>query len=101
MRARILTNAVLVALVVAVTIALGAARSEAREVRPVVPTRHVPAWLTTPCAAEDSAGCYWDARYAGNGRGHSFYAVPIGRHRVAVVYWDARYGARHNHVHSR
>lgn len=28
-----------------------------------------------PCRYEDGRNCYWDARTAGNGRGHSFVAV--------------------------
>jgi len=47
-----------------------------------------PRFMTTPCQFEDSVNCYWDAGEVGNGRGWSFYAIPIGRHRVAVVYWD-------------
>lgn len=29
-----------------------------------------------PCQTEDSTMCYWDADMMGNGRGHSFIALP-------------------------
>ena len=28
--------------------------------------------LSTPCPAEDSTDCYWNAQTRGNGHGHSF-----------------------------
>lgn len=36
--------------------------------------------LTTPCATEDSANCYWDASSRGNGMGTSF--IDIGGHVI-------------------
>jgi hypothetical protein len=54
-----------------------------------------PRWLTRPCAYEDSVNCYWDAGEAGNGSGHSFFAVRV-RDQVCVLYGDDRYARRHN-----
>ncbi len=62
--------------------------------------RH-PRFLTTPCELEDSNNCYWDAGNAGNGGGHSFYAIPVGADKVAVVYWQPRYNRRHGYVTTR
>lgn len=31
--------------------------------------------LSTPCAMEDSANCYWDAASRGNGEGTSFVDI--------------------------
>jgi len=33
--------------------------------------------MSTPCATEDSANCYWDAQSRGNGRGHSFISLRL------------------------
>lgn len=60
-------------------------------------THSQPAWMTTPCAQEDSSDCYWDASKAGNGVGHSFYAVRTAHGRVCVLYWGDRYARHHNH----
>ena len=53
----------------------------------------LPAWLTTPCAEEDSTDCYWDAQSAGNGEGESFYAISLRRGSVCVIYWHDRAGS--------
>lgn len=49
-------------LVVVIGVAIGA--SWEREVSPDP--------LSTPCATEDSLGCFWDADVQGNGQGSSF-----------------------------
>lgn len=60
---------------------------------------NVPRWLITPCAQEDSNNCYWDAGKAGNGRGHSFYAVafPGSKGITCVMYWQPKYAKHHNY----
>jgi hypothetical protein len=55
-----------------------------------------PTWLTRPCPSEDSVNCFWDAGAAGNGSGHSFFAVKV-RDQVCVLYGEDRYARRHNH----
>lgn len=54
-----------------------------------------PVWMTRPCAQEDGLNCYWDARSAGNGVGHSFYSVKVGR-KMCTIYWGNRYARTHN-----
>lgn len=54
-----------------------------------------PAWNTTPCEYEDSANCFWNAGKAGNGGGHSFYAIQVGQ-KTCLVYWERAYGRKHN-----
>ena len=46
------------------------------------------------CPEEDSINCFWNAGRAGNGKGHSFYAVRVG-HRVCTIYWDRAYNRTH------
>lgn len=46
------------------------------------------------CPEEDSINCFWNARSAGNGRGHSFYSVRVG-HRDCVIYWNEKYNRHH------
>lgn len=58
---------------------------------------NVPRWLITPCKYEDSRNCYWNAGEAGNGRGHSFYSIPVKGGGTCVVYWQNRYAKRHNY----
>lgn len=38
----------------------------------------------TPCPAEDSTGCYWDAGTRGNGIGTSFVTVGPESHRFTI-----------------
>jgi hypothetical protein len=63
--------------------------------------------VTTPCPYEDSMNCYWDAGTAGNGRGHSFYSIRIGRmtqHGVRVqdciTYWDRAYNRKYGQCYN-
>lgn len=58
---------------------------------------NLPAYMTTPCAWEDSVDCYWDASEQGNGKGHSFYSICADNHLV-VLYWQKRYAKKHNRV---
>lgn len=53
-----------------------------------------PKWMTRPCKWEDSVNCYWDASTAGNGKGHSFYAI-CGNGTTAIVYTNRKYNRRH------
>ena len=55
-----------------------------------------PKWLTRPCPYEDSVNCYWDAGVQGDGGGHSFFAVRVGR-EVCVLYAEDAWARRHNH----
>lgn len=63
--------------------------------------RTKPRWLTTPCEYEDDYNCYWNARTMGNGEGHSFWAIRVGRGEVAIVYWNRRYNNRHGYITGR
>lgn len=55
-----------------------------------------PRWQTRPCKYEDSVNCYWDAQARGNGEGHSFYSVRVGK-KVCHLYWQKKYAKRHNY----
>lgn len=55
-----------------------------------------PRWQTRPCKEEDSNNCYWNAQTQGDGMGHSFYAVRVGK-KVCVLYWQTKYARNHNH----
>jgi hypothetical protein len=61
---------------------------------------HLEKWMTTPCALEDSPNCFWDASEAGNGKGHSFYSIRIGR-QDCIRYWNARYNRKHGACYPR
>lgn len=69
----------------------------------VVPGRLVVA-ETTPCQAEDSLNCYWDASVRGNGHGHSFTVIrqwmdedhARGSSRVCVFFWNRRFARAHD-----
>lgn len=60
-----------------------------------------PRWMTTKCQSEDDWNCYWNARTMGNGRGHSYWVIPLKGGDVAVVYWNKRYNMTHGHVSGR
>lgn len=55
-----------------------------------------PRWMTSPCKYEDSRNCFWNAETAGNGSGHSFYSIAVGK-KDCVIYWNNRYAKRHNY----
>ena len=55
-----------------------------------------PMWITTPCAQEDAANCYWDATVQGNSEGQSFYSVQLKSGKVCTLYWRDKYAAKHN-----
>lgn len=76
--------------------AIGTAVAEDSSAAELAPA-HVAKWMTTPCAAEDSSNCYWDAGSTHNGHGHSWYAVCIDHHRV-VIYWQHKYNLKHGYV---
>ena len=76
----LLTPIALVAMLVA-----GAAAAEAPS----------PWWLSRPCPNEDSVNCYWDAETAGDGEGHSFFAVRV-RGEVCMLHVERAYARRHN-----
>lgn len=48
------------------------------------------------CKYEDSMNCFWDASSQGNGKGHSFIAVQIGKINC-IIYTDRKYARRHNY----
>lgn len=52
--------------------------------------------MSTPCPTDDAVNCYWDAHKQGNGQGHSFYAIPVGK-KICIKYWDAAYDRSHGH----
>lgn len=56
----------------------------------------VPAYIRTPCPYQDSVNCYWNAATRGNGLGHSYYAIRVGRSGVLVRYWNRSYGKTHD-----
>jgi hypothetical protein len=51
------------------------------------------------CAEEDSTNCYWNARKQGNGRGHSFYSVQVGR-TTCLIYWSKTFNRTHGYCFS-
>lgn len=61
---------------------------------------HKMTFMTRACPTEDSGDCYWDAGKSGNGEGHSFYAINIGK-RVCIKYWNPKYGRKHNRCYPR
>jgi hypothetical protein len=78
---------------VAILASLGAA-VHSHDANASTPT---PKWMSTPCPTEDSSNCYWDAGEAGNGRGHSFYAIRMANGDTCLAYWESRYARHHNH----
>lgn len=52
--------------------------------------------ISSPCADESDVDCYWNAKWMGNGRGHSYYAVSVGK-TVCVFYWSPKFAARHDY----
>jgi hypothetical protein len=56
----------------------------------------MPRWSQVPCPTEDSRNCFWDAGERGNHKGHSFFAIPVGR-TTCLVYWDDAYSKHHNY----
>lgn len=63
---------------------------------PMPPAGVVKDAISRPCRYEDSINCYWDARSAGNGAGHSFYSIRVGR-KVCTVYRNRIYNRSHGY----
>jgi len=83
------TTAVMIAILGAAGVATYTDTAQAVVAKPAAKTS-APSWApfgTKPCKVEDADGpCYWDAGKSGNGRGQSFYVIPLGKGKVSLTY---------------